>query len=848
MDKEGMNINEDEVDQDELKLKIDAHVVRQLGEELISDPEQAILELVKNSYDADSPWCSIKIDTTYQVTLNDIFPESEESKESETILKGRILITDRGCGMTRKQIDKGWLTISHSEKRDLKEKKKITEKFNRAYQGDKGLGRLSSMKLGRILKIITSVDGVNGICITLDWDKFQSGCTLDEVPLRVEVLNNLPVGTTIEIVELSSLQHWQGEQAGSRIQSRLSSLLDPFGIEQNFKVSLNIDDKDFPLTSFTKSLIKPTVAQFDYEFNTDFLICKGKVRLPYYLPSEDNSRHDLRAETKYRRYLLNDNGELFLNRLSQKGGKFKNYKLSRSNDKEWFIDFTQKVPWDEMPKDSVPTFQNPNSFKAQWNYFFKKGAIFDLLAKGKLRADEIQALDNLVGVGVYKNDFRVGTNKNDWLGFSSDKTSGRGFYSIRPENVIGYIKFDGYDGEALKEKSDRQGFVENPAYNGFWVVTRAMMAFANDFLNTTRREAIEFVRERVENENGKPENYTGQTAAYEFDTLVERTENAQKHTKKSEEEAKEAFTDAKNSIDSALNDLYLDPKARSEIVILKEKVQRAESKFDTFKTNYAFLENSVLSHKYTTEKIIDSLNDSKSKIEEFYESAAVGLAAENLAHDINPLLDEITLNASNIKSKMMELDLKEKSLFFKINQISSTARVIAKDVSLINPMLRSRRNTISEFTVQEALRDYIELRKEKFESQSLQVNLLGCVELPIKFVRGKFTQILDNLFRNSEYWLNHLGKHTEFKKEIYIEITDSGFSFWDTGPGIYEKMEDILFDMFETGKSNGQGLGLFIISTILNQNSCSIVLLDERNIFERKYKFYVDLSGTLLKS
>ena len=43
--------------QNELKLKIDAHVVRQLGEELISDPEQAILELVKNSYDADSPWC-----------------------------------------------------------------------------------------------------------------------------------------------------------------------------------------------------------------------------------------------------------------------------------------------------------------------------------------------------------------------------------------------------------------------------------------------------------------------------------------------------------------------------------------------------------------------------------------------------------------------------------------------------------------------------------------------------------------------------------------------------------------------------------------------------------------------
>lgn len=832
--------------QNELKLKIDAHVVRQLGEELISDPEQAILELVKNSYDADSAWCTINIDTEYRVPLSEIFPES---KESNTFLKGRILIEDRGCGMTREQIDRGWLTISHSEKRGLKEKKEITEKYNRAYQGDKGLGRLSSMKLGRVLTIKTSVDKVKGLSVTLDWDKFRSGYTLDEVPLRVKDIDNPSIGTAIEIVGLNSLQHWQGEFSGSRIQTRLSSLLDPFGMDQKFKVTLSINEKKFPLTTFTKSLIKPTVAQFDYTYDTQKLVCKGRVRLPYYMPStESSNKFDVKSDTRFKRYLAADNGEAFFQRLLEKGGKFKNYKLSRAQSEGWFIEFSQEVSWEEMPKDSVQSFQNPNKFLAQWNYFFKKGQIFDLLAKGKLRSDELKALDDLVGVGVYKNEFRVGTNKNDWLGFSSDKTSGKGFYSIRPENVIGYIKFEGYEGESLKEKSDRQGFVEDSAYHGFWIVTRAMMAFANDFLNSTRREVLAFVNEKLARENDKPPHYNAQTAASEIDALVERTERAKKQTKRSESKASAALSEAKKSIDTALNDLFLDAKTREQIVSLKQKVEHVEASFEEFKKNYFYLEDSVISHKYTAEKIIDELNESKSKIEDFYESAAVGLSAENLAHDINPLLDDISLNAGKLKAKAKELNLKEKDLFVHINHISSTTRVIAKDVSLINPMLRARRNAISEFSVFNACTDYIELRKERFDRKHISVKLSGERELSIRFVKGKFIQILDNLFRNSEYWIEHLGKHKSTERKINIELTDCGFYFWDSGPGIYTKMEDVLFDMFESGKSNGQGLGLFIVSTILNQSDCSIELLNEHNEYERRFKFYVDLSGALLNS
>ena len=845
MSKQGRDEGGGEKAQNELKLKIDAHVVRQLGEELISDPEQAILELVKNSYDADSPWCNISIDTGYQVELKDVFPVGVESNDKNEILAGRILISDRGCGMTREQVDKGWLTISHSEKRDLKENKRITEKFHRAYQGDKGLGRLSSMKLGRILKIKTSDNGKNGLCVTLDWHKFQSGYTLDEVPLEIEILENTEIGTTIEIIQLNDLQHWQGEFAGGLIQSRLSSLLDPFGINQKFKVSLEINDLPFPLTSFTESLIKPTVAQFEFNYDTKKLICKGKVRLPYYMPTSDTNKTDIRADVQYKRYLEGDQGEKFLSRLLNKGGKFKSYKIERAAESDWFCEFSQEIPWEEMPKGSVHNYRNTSEFKAQWYYFFKKGPVFDLLAKGKIRKDEIKALEDLVGVGVYKNDFRVGANRNDWLGFSSDKTSGRGFYSIRPENIVGYIKFDGYEGEALKEKSDRQGFVQGPAYNGFWIVTRSMMAFANDFLNVSRREANSFINECREKEYGKPENYAAQTAAAEFDALVYRTEKEKKRAQRSEVEAEEAIEDAKISISSTLDDMLLDEKSRIKILSLQDKVNVLEEKFNNFKVNYLRMQDNIVSHKYTAEKIVEELNESKHKIDDFYESAAVGLSAENLAHDINPLLDEISLNSSRLKSKLKDLKVVDKSIYLHVNKISSTVRVIGKDVSLINPMLRSRRNISSNFRVRDLCDEYIELRKERFAAKNIDVCLSKDSSLSIKFVKGKFIQILDNLFRNSEYWLEVLGEHSEVKKVIYLDISESGFGFWDSGPGVYERMEDVLFDMFESGKGRGQGLGLFIISTILHQSGCSIELLQDRNQFGRRYKFYVNLSGAI---
>lgn len=88
-----------------IRFDIDPHVIKQLGKELISDEITALMELVKNSYDADANYVSIEINTegTY-----------EGEKLQYQYHKGYIVIEDDGFGMDEATILKSWLTISYS--------------------------------------------------------------------------------------------------------------------------------------------------------------------------------------------------------------------------------------------------------------------------------------------------------------------------------------------------------------------------------------------------------------------------------------------------------------------------------------------------------------------------------------------------------------------------------------------------------------------------------------------------------------------------------------------------------------------------------------------------------------
>jgi len=146
------------------KFTIDARLILQLGRDSIKDHSTALVELVKNSFDADASKVEVEIyckgDNKY------------------------IRVADNGFGMTETEIDENWLRIGFSEKRKSK-----TSKRGRRKTGEKGIGRIASDRLGGILKMITKSEEDKLQGIEVNWDQFDVlGKSIEDIEL-LEIVN-----------------------------------------------------------------------------------------------------------------------------------------------------------------------------------------------------------------------------------------------------------------------------------------------------------------------------------------------------------------------------------------------------------------------------------------------------------------------------------------------------------------------------------------------------------------------------------------------------------------------------------------------------------------------------------
>ena len=130
----------------QLQIRPYARLLTMLGDQLIKNERIALIELIKNSYDADAKWVKItfkNFGAGYKIT-----PES------------KIIITDDGHGMSSEIIEKHWLNPATPEKKRRKATKDTTP-GGRVIQGEKGIGRFSILKLGKVINIITRAKSEN---------------------------------------------------------------------------------------------------------------------------------------------------------------------------------------------------------------------------------------------------------------------------------------------------------------------------------------------------------------------------------------------------------------------------------------------------------------------------------------------------------------------------------------------------------------------------------------------------------------------------------------------------------------------------------------------------------------
>lgn len=176
------------------KFTVDTHLFRELGELLVGRDSTALIELIKNSYDADATRVIV------------------HGERLGIPRHGRIRVTDNGIGMNEDVFGNGFLRVASR----LKEQgERRSTRFKRRYTGAKGIGRLAAHKLARKLEI-TSVPQVSDseelremLYAAIDWDEIEQYETLDQLDdTEAILLETTPVrktarsGTTLVLSRL----------------------------------------------------------------------------------------------------------------------------------------------------------------------------------------------------------------------------------------------------------------------------------------------------------------------------------------------------------------------------------------------------------------------------------------------------------------------------------------------------------------------------------------------------------------------------------------------------------------------------------------------------------------------
>lgn len=203
------------------QLRFAPEILARLGEELNPNPDQGVLELVRNAYDADASRC--------RVVLLDI---SEPG--------GTIVVRDWGDGLTRSAITNGWLVLGRSSKNTSDR-----TDAGRLQVGSKGLGRLAALRQGEVAQLRTwprtrrsAKRSRTEHEVLLEWVRFNQATTVDAVPVEVITRNVDPVETGTEITIRNLRGHWTRPQV-KRLARALLLLGDPFGTAENgFEIEL----------------------------------------------------------------------------------------------------------------------------------------------------------------------------------------------------------------------------------------------------------------------------------------------------------------------------------------------------------------------------------------------------------------------------------------------------------------------------------------------------------------------------------------------------------------------------------------------------------------------------------
>lgn len=442
----------------ELALRPRARIMKTLGSELISNDAVAVIELVKNAYDAEASRVLIKF-------AGPLLPG-----------QGRIEIFDDGFGMTLDVVRGAWMEPATPGKRQ----KTSSGSRDRRVLGEKGIGRFAAMRLASELELITRARGadqeVYGI---FDWTQFEDEQKyLDEVLIltderKPEVIRSdvgldaiwpkheVPVdcapseqGTLLRMNNLA--QVWDAERF-RLIQRGLSRLVSPFKDNKDFSVFLQAPEE---FSEFSSEITPPTVLNYPHYTVSGTIDPEGKCDLTL----EVKATGEVRPVT---------------------GGFVRGEKDG--------LQYLEKDAYAKLKQDIE---SEPENGRTEWRKklpacgplqielrIWDRDDLGNIIQQTGSNVQSVRAdIDAFAGINLYRDEFRVlpyGEPNNDWLRLDIRRVQNP-TKRLSNNQIVGHISITADQNAGLKDQSNREGLDENQSYSDLREIMKSILSKIED--------------------------------------------------------------------------------------------------------------------------------------------------------------------------------------------------------------------------------------------------------------------------------------------------------------------------------------------------------------------------------
>ena len=419
-----------------LPFRMHPRVFESLGKDLVTNDVVAIIELVKNSYDAyaRNVWVRFRY---------------EESC-------GRYLeIEDDGQGMTKEMLEEVWCLVATP----FKAQNPLTERGERRRRvaGEKGLGRLSALRLGGELRMLTKAENFPCWEVRVDWTKLLEADDFSESFMEYRSydqespFSDSGSGTLLTIYDLKS--NWDKSHLRD-LQNNLARLISPFVQAEEF----NIFFSGFQETLFDNLKVQP------HSF-----LKNPKYRISGNVDEEGN----VKAEYEFAPIMATE-----AIRKKQLEVKWKTILGARENRDKLSSMFSEKPncgpfdfevrAWDIAPED---TGEIANRFK--------------------LKKDEIRkTISAHKGISIYRDGVLVmpkSDNTRDWMGLDLRRISRTG-KRLSTNQIVGYVSISAESNPQIRDTSDRERLVACREVAEFEATLRTVIAKLENERDADRRE------------------------------------------------------------------------------------------------------------------------------------------------------------------------------------------------------------------------------------------------------------------------------------------------------------------------------------------------------------------------